>query len=125
MSKTIQKSLGEDIFLKLTLTNKNGDPLDGGISAVGWKFWFGLFKNSSDVWATATEVVKKSTDTTGITVTDAANGIITVHIGDTDTADLAPGTYFAWAKALNPAGDKDDVVRGEPIILSHSPLKNL
>lgn len=122
MSTTITKSIGEDIFLNLTITDENAAVVD--VSAATWDIYFGIFTTSfSGAWADA--IIQKSISVGGITKTDAVNGVVQIHIADTETEDLTAGTYYIWAKAINPSNYEWNLLAGQKIILRYSPLKNL
>jgi hypothetical protein len=119
---TITKSIGEDIFLNLTITDENAAVVD--ISAATWEIYFGIFASSyTGTWADA--IIQKSISGGGITKTDAVNGVVQIHIADTETENITAGTFYIWAKAINPSAFELNLLAGEKFILRYSPLKNL
>lgn len=117
-------SLGEDVFREITIYDEDGAVVD--LSDAAWEVYVGIFKSPTDVWATASDAVKKSISGGGVTKLDGGtDGRVQLHIEDTDTVSWNPGTFHMWVKVVNPSGYKFDAIKNLNVRFAHSPLKNL
>lgn len=92
---------GDDKTISVTVTDPNGDPVNLTSATIKWQAARSLGKAS---------VISKTTSS-GITITDAANGEFEVTLSDTDTDDLS-GTYQHEAEVTFADGTKSTVLSG-------------
>ncbi len=83
---------GEDVVIT--------DTMDPTTAISGWSLQFTLRKNYGDPSPLLTKTIGS-----GITVTDATNGVFTIALADADTVNLAPGAYVYDIERTN-AGNR-------------------
>ena len=93
---------GDSKTLQVTVRDENAAVVDLSGATIQWK----LAKTAGS----DNPQVSKST-TSGITVTDAANGVFQVSVDATDTADLS-GTYYHEAEVIDASSNKTTVMAG-------------
>ena len=101
MATNFSMFAGDDKTIQVTVTDPDGDPVDLTSATIKWQAAKSLGKASA---------ISKSTSS-GITITDAANGEFEVTILDTDTDDLV-GTYQHEAEVTFTDGTKSTVLSG-------------
>ena len=93
--------IGNDLVLRFTVEDADG----AAVNISGWTFAFALASS----YSAAAAVSKDSDD--GITINDAAAGIVDVAVLDTDTDELDVGTYVADLKRAD-AGQEATLAYG-------------
>jgi hypothetical protein len=89
LNQDFTMSAGDTCQVKVTVTKSNG----AAFNLTGYSVtWVSRPEWNSD----APNLVTKQTGA-GVTITDAANGRLTIDLGPADTADLAAGRYFHGA----------------------------
>jgi hypothetical protein len=98
---------GDDVRLEVTVTDEDGSAVDLSGATVVW----GLARRPTADAA----LVEKSTDTGGITITDAASGEFAIEVEATDTEGLE-GTFYHEAELTDSGGSVSTVLTGQFVI---------
>jgi len=103
---------GDDKELVITINDSSGNAIDlSGLVSAKWS----CSKKKSDGSFSSTPVVSKSL-VSGISVTDAANGELTVTLAQADTKDLS-GSFYQELELVDSANKKQTVMTGTLTIL--------
>lgn len=90
------------VRLSVTVTDANDAAVDlTGVQSIA----YGLYGVAPAKDFEAPPVITKTLGS-GVTVTDAVNGVFQIAIARTDTASLWPGDYYHQTEVLDAAGDQ-------------------
>jgi hypothetical protein len=92
--------LGDDVVIPVAFKNADGTPFDltGGSAKAAIRSLSGV--------TPAVLIVKTSTPSVGILITNALGGLANITLDSIDTVNIAAGQYEFSAQAINGAGKK-------------------
>lgn len=95
---------GDDLTLQVTVKNADGTAKDLTGATIKWQLSTGV---------NATPALISKQNGSGITITDAVNGIFEVAIAQADTSSLAAkDTYYHEAEVVDASAKKSTVLTG-------------
>lgn len=111
-NQNFEMKKGDYKSLSVSIT-RSGDlkPVDLGIFEVKWTLY-------RDYGNRLVPVTTKSSEGSGVLVTDATNGVVSIAIESTDTKDLNDGNYYYEIQLVNANGQTSTVTTGTIFLFS-------
>lgn len=102
MATSFKTFAGDTKVVQITVLDADGDPVDITSATIKWQAARSLGKSP---------VITKATGGSGVSITDAANGVFEVTLSGSDTEDLK-GDYYFEAEVTASDGTISTVIAG-------------